>query len=238
MVSHHVSVVLHLLCSWGGLVTGLWPHLQLLYVGLFWCVCCAVLSAWLLVAPSSFSCASLGFFLWSSLDLGLVGCGPAWFLPSFGGELSFPCPGCFRLAVSTVWLSRLLEFFLNSFLGFFLSLPVFADSLGWLRIVLYYPPSVAWRRCVLPWFSVRALSGCLSPAVFMIFAMGLPVSDRAVFFLSPRSSRSLSLLLVGLVPGLSAGSPTSGWRCVLGMRSSWWLSLLCIPSGCGHPLGH
>ena len=27
-----------------------------------------------------------------------------------GGELSFPCPGCFRLAVPTVWLSRLLEF--------------------------------------------------------------------------------------------------------------------------------
>ena len=33
--------------------------------------------------------------------------------------------------------------------------------------------------------------------------------------------------------GLSAGSPASGWRCVLGWRSSWWLSLLCIPSGCG-----
>ena len=26
------------------------------------------------------------------------------------GELSFPCPGCFRLAVPTAWLSRLLEF--------------------------------------------------------------------------------------------------------------------------------
>ena len=36
-----------------------------------------------------------------------------------------------------------------------------------------------------------------------------------VFFLSPRSCRTLSLLLVGLVPGLSAGSPASGWRCVL-----------------------
>ena len=32
------------------------------------------------------------------------------FLPSFGGEPSFPCPGCFHLAVLTVWLSRLLEF--------------------------------------------------------------------------------------------------------------------------------
>ena len=27
-----------------------------------------------------------------------------------GGALSFPCPGCFCLAVPTVWLSRLLEF--------------------------------------------------------------------------------------------------------------------------------
>ena len=52
-------------------------------------------------------------------------------------------------------------------------------------------------------------SGCLSPAVFMVFAMGSPFSGRAVFFLSPRSSQSLSLLLVGLVPGLSAGSTAS-----------------------------
>ena len=62
--------VLHLLLGWGGLVTGLWPHLQLLCVGLFWCLCSAVLTPWLLVVPSSFSCASLGFFLWCLLDLG------------------------------------------------------------------------------------------------------------------------------------------------------------------------
>ena len=36
--------VLHLLLSWGGLVTGLWPHLQLVCVGLFGGLCCAVLS--------------------------------------------------------------------------------------------------------------------------------------------------------------------------------------------------
>ena len=30
-----------------------------------------------------------------------------------------------------------------------------------MRIVLGYPPSVAWRRNVLPWFSVRDLSACL-----------------------------------------------------------------------------
>ena len=36
--------VLHLLLGWGDLVTGLWPHLQLLCVGLFWGLGCTVLS--------------------------------------------------------------------------------------------------------------------------------------------------------------------------------------------------
>ena len=36
--------VLHLLLGWGGLVTGLWPYLQLLCVGLFWGLGCTVLS--------------------------------------------------------------------------------------------------------------------------------------------------------------------------------------------------
>ena len=36
--------VLHLLLGWGGLVTGLWPHLQLLGFGLFWSLGCAVLT--------------------------------------------------------------------------------------------------------------------------------------------------------------------------------------------------
>ena len=239
--------VLHLLLGWGGLVTGLWPHLQLLCVGLFWCLCCAVLSPWLLVAPSSFSCVSLGFFLWRLLDLGWLAAVLSGFLPSFGGNspshvlavfawrfLLCGCPGSLSFSLALSWGS-------SSRFQFF------ADSLGWLRIVLGYPPSVAWQRCVLHLVFCQGLVGlplwgcdasrCLSPPVFMVFAMGSLVSGRAVFFLSPRSSRSLSLLLVGLVPGLSVGSPASGWRWVLGMRSSWWLSLLCIPSGCGHPLG-
>ena len=58
------------------------------------------------------------------------------------GELSFPCPG-FRLAVPAVGLSRLLVFSWNLYLGSFLSLPVFADGLGWLRLILGCPPSVA-----------------------------------------------------------------------------------------------
>ena len=164
------------------------------------------------------------FFLWHLLDLGWLAAVLPGFLPSFGGELSFPCPGCFCFAVPTVWLSRFIEFFLNSFLGFFLLLPVFADSSVWLRLVLGYPPSVAWRRCVLPWFSVRVLSACPRGAAMPLGASVLQCSGSSrwghlspvgsVFFLSRRSSRSLSLLLVGLVPGLSAGSPASGWRCV------------------------
>ena len=112
------------------------------------------------------------------------------------GELSFPCPG-FRLAVPAVWLSRLLEFYWNLCLGSFLSLPVFADSLGWLRMVLGCPPSVAWRRRLLPWFSVRYLSACPRGAAVTLDSSVLWCSWSSrwghlsqvgtVFFLSPRS---------------------------------------------------
>ena len=48
----HVSVVLHLLLWWDGLVPGLWPLLLLLCVGLLWGLCCAVLLPWPMVTPS------------------------------------------------------------------------------------------------------------------------------------------------------------------------------------------
>ena len=116
------------------------------------------------------------------------------FLGGGGGELSFPCPG-FCLAVPAVWLSRLLEFSWNLCLGSFLSLPVFADGLGWLRMILGCPPSVAWR--LLPWFSVRYLSTCPRGAAVSLDSSVLlcswssrwgPLSQvGSVFFLSPRS---------------------------------------------------
>ena len=74
---------------------GLWSHpLLLLFL------------AWV----SSFGvCSDLGW--WAAVLPGFL---PSFFLGGWGGggggELSFPCPGCFRLAVPTVWLSRLLEF--------------------------------------------------------------------------------------------------------------------------------
>ena len=214
--------VLHLLLRWGGLVTGLWPHLQLLCVGLFWGLCCAVLSPSPLVAPSPYVVSRLGFLplafvrtwvgrLWSCLGSCLL-----------LGELSFPCPS-FHLANPAVWLSRLLEFSRTLCFDSFLSLPVFADSLGWLRMVLGLSAlcSLAAEVVTLV-LSVRYLSACPRGAM----PLGASVlrcswSSRwghlskvgTVFFLCPRSSRSLSLLLVGWVPGLSAGSPASGWRC-------------------------
>ena len=138
----------------------------------------------------------LGFFLGRLLGLGLVGCGPAW-VPAFCfGELSFPCPD-FRLAVPAVWLSRLLVFSWNLYLGSFLSLPVFADGLGWLRLILGCPPFVAWQWRLLPWFFVRCLSACPRGAAVPLDSLVLRCSWSSrwghlsqvgtVFFLSPRS---------------------------------------------------
>ena len=91
------------------MVTGLWPLLLLLCVGLFWGLCCAVLSPWPLVTPSTYVVSRLGF-----LPLAFVRTWVGRLRSCLGsclllGELSFPCPG-FRLAVPAVWLSRLLEF--------------------------------------------------------------------------------------------------------------------------------
>ena len=98
---------------------------------------------------------------------------------------------------------------------------------------------------MLPWFSVRALSACPRGAA-------MPLSDSVlrcswssrwgqlsqvgtVFFLSPQSYRRLSLLLVGLVPGLGrvplpqAGAVFFGLALVLVAISPMY--------SFGHPLG-
>ena len=79
-------------------------------------------------------------------------------------------------------------------------------------------------------FSVKALSACPRGAVMPLASSVLRCSWSSrwghlsqvgsVFFLSPRSSRSLSLLRVGWVPGLRAGSHASDWRCVLAYIST------------------
>ena len=109
---------------------------------------------------------------------------------AYGRTLSFCCfsPGFLPLAFVRTWVGRLrsclgsclllgggnspslvLVVFAWRFLQFgcpgslsFLELftGVLSSRFQWLRIVLGYPPSVAWRRKVLPWFSVRDLSAC------------------------------------------------------------------------------
>ena len=91
--------VLHLLLRWGGLVTGLWPLLLLLCVGLLWGLCCVVLSPWPIVALSSSVVSRLGLFLWRLFGFGLVGCGPAWVPAFFWGTL-LPLSWLFSLGSS------------------------------------------------------------------------------------------------------------------------------------------
>ena len=88
-------------------------------------------------------------------------------------------------------------FFWNLYLGSFLSLPVFADGLGWLWLILGCPPSVAWQWRLLPWFFVRYLSACPRGAAVPLDSLVLRCSWSSrwghlsqvgtVFFLSPRS---------------------------------------------------
>ena len=201
------------------MVTGLWPHLQLLCVGLFWGA--RLRRSVSLASGRSLSlCFLAGVFLPWALIRTWVGrlqsCLSSCLLL---GELFFPCPG-FCLAIPAVWLSRLLVFSWNLYLGSFLSLPVFADGLGWLRLILGCPPSVAWRWRLLPGFFVRYLSACLVglQCLWIPWSCGVPglhdgvtclrlglcsssVRDRDVCF--PSFWRVLTI-------GLRAGSPASG----------------------------
>ena len=134
----------------------------------------------------------------------------SWFLPSFfffffllfffgGGGVLSPS------LVLVVFAWRFQQFGCPSSLSF---LELFAGVLssrsqclliargGW-RLVLGYPPSVAWRREVLPWFSVRGMSPCPSGAAVPLGSSVLRSSWSSrwghlsqvgtVFFLSPRS---------------------------------------------------
>ena len=111
--------VLHLLLRWDGLVTGLWPLLLLLCVGLLWGLCCAVLSPWPIVAPSPSVVPRLGFFLWRLFGLGLVGCGPAGVPAFFWGGSLLPLSWWFSLGGSYNLVVQAPCVLLNSLLGFF-----------------------------------------------------------------------------------------------------------------------
>ena len=111
--------VLHLLLRWRALVTGLWPLLLLLCVGLLWGLSCPVMSPWPMVAPSPSVVSRLGFLPWT-------------FVRTWVGRLRSCLGFCLLLGgnspslVLVVFAWRFLQLvaqapwvFLNSFLGFF-----------------------------------------------------------------------------------------------------------------------
>ena len=124
--------------------------------------------------------------------------------------------------------TRLLVFSWNLSLGSFLSLPMFAAGLRWLRLLLGCPPSVAWQWRLLPWF----LSGTSRLTLVGLqclwipwyggvpgLRVGSPVSGRVCVLPQSTILRLLSFLLVGLTFGLRAGSPASGCRRGLRLES-------------------
>ena len=134
-------------------------------------------------------------------DLGWKAAVLSWFLPSFflGGGGGSPS------LVLVVFAWRLQQFscpsswsFLELFAGVLSSrFQCLLIARGGCRIVLGYPPSVAWRREVLPLFSVLGMSACPSGAAVPLGSSVLrsswssrwdPLSQvGTVFFLSPRS---------------------------------------------------
>ena len=80
---------------------------------------------------------------------GGLGC-PSWFVMALGSWTSY----------SGRWMVQVPAVFLNLPLGSFLSLPVLAAGLRWLRFILGWPPSVALLWRVLTWSFVRYLLAC------------------------------------------------------------------------------
>ena len=161
--------VLHLLVGWGGLVTGLWPYLRLLCVGLFWglgALFCH-LSLWL---HPLLMFSRLGFLPWAFVRTWVGGYGPACVPAFFWGNL-LPL-SWFSLGGSCSLVVQDPGVFWNLSLGSFLSLPVFADGLGWLRLILGCPPSVAWQWRLFPWF----LSGTCRLALVGLRCLWIPWS--------------------------------------------------------------
>ena len=178
----------------GQVVWSHWPLLLLLWVELPAAAFCPLgllshpLLLLFLARVSSFGvCSGLG---WKAAVL-------SWILPSFGR-----CSPSLVLVVFA-WLLHLFccpgsLSFLNSLLGFLSSrFQCLLIARGGWRIVLGYPPSVAWLREVLPCFSVRGLSACPSGAAVPLGSSVLRGSGSSrwghlsqvwtVFFLSPRS---------------------------------------------------
>ena len=179
----------------------------------------------------SFSFLAGDFLLGRLLGLGLVGCDPAW-VPTFFWGTSPSLVRGFRWAVPAVWLSRLLVFSWNLYLGSFLSLPLLEvfQVTPWLStlrsLAVEVVTLVLYQVLVgLPSWGYSA-SGFLSPVVFLVFPFvwgplpqadavgcGLHWSGRMSSLLSGRSSSfvqgSSSLDLVGVGGSHRVPSPLS-----------------------------
>ena len=110
-------------------------------------------------------------------------------------------------------------------LGSSLSLPVLAAGLRWLRFILGCPPSVAslWRGLI--WFFLRYWLACPHGAAVPLDSWVWWCSYSSCWVTSLRSGRCSSFTL---------DSSSLAW--LRGEPSTVFL-LLCLPSGCGHPLG-
>ena len=205
-------------------------------------VCWALLGSWLRrsVTLASGRTLSFCFLAWGFLPWAFVRTWVGRLRSCLGsylllGELSFPCPGLLW-AVPAIWLSRHLVFSCNLYLGSFLLLPVFADGLGWFRLILGYPPSVAWQWRLLPWFFVRYLSACPRGAAVPLESLVLWCSWSSRWVTCLRSglcSSSVRDRDVALPPfGGFDFWPSCGVPC---LRLTLWASACVGPGGCPAP---
>ena len=189
----------------------LWPHPLLLFSRLGF-LPWAFVRTWV---GRLRSCLGSYFLLGNSPSLVLVFAG--WFLLFF------------------FFWSRLLVFSRNLYLGLtsFLSLPVFADGLGWLRLILGCPPSVAWRWRLLPWFFVRYLSACPRGAAVPLDSLVLWCSWSSRWVTCLRSGLCSSSVRDRDVAFPPFGGfdfwPSCGVPC---LRLTLWASACVGPGGC------
>ena len=196
-------LVLHLFWGWGGLVTGLWPLLQLLVLDS---------SDARLHRPDALAYGrTLSFCRRGSLPWAFIRPGVSRPRPCLASSLllvvlTFPCPG-FSLGASGRWMVPAPALSWAS-LGFF---PLTSSVGCWLGVVEVYPWLSSLRNFAavvvtlvfcrvlvgLPSWSCCAF-GLLGPVVFLVCILGHLSLVQSGFFLSPHSCHCF---------------PSFGWVC-------------------------
>ena len=222
-----VSVVLHLLLWWGGLVTGLWPLLLLLCVGLLW----GLLRRYVALAygrTPSFCCFSPGFLplalvrtwvgrLWSCLGSCLL----------LGGTLlplswlfSLDCPGSLSF----------LELFTGVLSSRFQYLLIARGGCGWSLVIR--PPWLGGGRCY-PGF----LPGICRLALVGLQCLWVPRSC-GVHGLRDGATCLRSGLCSSSVRVRNIGFPSFWWVWFLAFVRGPCLRLVLCSSACVSPGGY